>query len=71
MGNIIGIDLGTTFSAMALLDESGIPKIIHNGDGSNVTPSVVSISGETAIVGEEARRLLFTDNVTVNLSLHD
>ena len=41
MGNFLGIDLGTTFSAISYIDETGRPKIIPNSDGKNITPSVV------------------------------
>lgn len=62
MGAIVGIDLGTTYSAVAHLDATGRPVIVHNTDGSNITPSVVSFTGpETTDVGEEARRLLHLD----------
>jgi molecular chaperone DnaK len=55
--NFLGIDLGTTFSAMATIDETGRPKIIHNSAGHNVTPSCVLIEedGKT-IVGETAEK---------------
>jgi len=55
MGKIIGIDLGTTFSAVSVL-EGGKPKIIPNSEGNNTTPSVVYIKGDEIIVGEIARR---------------
>ena len=59
MANYIGIDLGTTFSAVATLDETGRPIIIANEDGINITPSVVTFdSSNKAIVGEEARKAL-------------
>lgn len=64
MGIVIGIDLGTTFSAVARLDETGRPTIIHNSDGSNITPSVVSINGGNAVVGEVARKELFLNDNT-------
>ncbi|MFA0633125.1 Hsp70 family protein [Vibrio breoganii] len=57
MSAFIGIDLGTTFSAVATLDQSGRPVIIHNEDGENITPSCVAESSPGAFfVGEEARR---------------
>jgi len=61
MGKIIGIDLGTTFSAVAFV-EGGEPKIIENSEGSRTTPSVVALSknGER-IVGIVARRQQITN----------
>lgn len=55
MSKIIGIDLGTTFSAVAVM-EGGKAKIIPNSEGSNTTPSVVSIKNGEVIVGDVARR---------------
>ena len=55
MSKTIGIDLGTTFSAVAIL-EAGKPKIIPNSEGNRTTPSVVSIKDGEVIVGEVARR---------------
>lgn len=56
MGKILGIDLGTTNCAMAIM-EGGAPKIIENIEGNRTTPSVVAISknGER-IVGQAAKR---------------
>jgi molecular chaperone DnaK len=61
MANFVGIDLGTTFSAVATLDETGRPIIVHNEDGQNITPSVVSFDGSRTIVGGEAQRSLGND----------
>jgi molecular chaperone DnaK len=55
MNKIIGIDLGTTFSAVSVM-EGGRPKIIPNTEGNNTTPSVVSINGNEIIVGDVAKR---------------
>jgi len=56
MGNIVGIDLGTTFSAIAKLDDTGRPEIIDNSEGKNVTPSVVEFTSEsTFLVGDSAK----------------
>lgn len=55
MGKIIGIDLGTTNSATAVM-EGGNPKIIHSSEGRNVTPSVVDPISH--IVGDVAKRQL-------------
>jgi len=56
MAKVIGIDLGTTYSEVAVM-EAGEPKIIPNAEGSNLTPSVVAISknGER-LVGQIAKR---------------
>ncbi|MHA2108362.1 MAG: Hsp70 family protein, partial [Candidatus Hodarchaeales archaeon] len=52
----IGIDLGTTFSAIATM-EGGKAKIIPNAEGQRITPSVVSISKEgERVVGIQAKR---------------
>ena len=55
MTKIIGIDLGTTFSAVSIM-EGGRPKIIPNMEGNNTTPSVVSINGNEILVGDIAKR---------------
>lgn len=56
MGIKIGIDLGTTFSAAAVLDKrKGIPVIIPNRDGERITPSVIQFQGKNVIVGSEAK----------------
>src|SRR3990167_2900409 len=55
MSKTIGIDLGTTFSAVAIM-EGGKAKIIPNFEGHNTTPSVVHIKGDNVVVGEVARR---------------
>ncbi|MFA7295231.1 MAG: molecular chaperone DnaK [Candidatus Paceibacterota bacterium] len=61
MAKVLGIDLGTTFSAMATI-EGGQPKIIENGEGERTTPSIVAISkaGER-LVGTLARRQAITN----------
>lgn len=56
MAKILGIDLGTTNSAMAIM-EGGLPKIIENIEGNRTTPSVVAISkNNERIVGQAAKR---------------
>lgn len=61
MGKILGIDLGTTNSAMAIM-EGGAPKIIENAEGNRTTPSIVAISksGER-LVGQSAKRQAVTN----------
>lgn len=50
MGKYIGIDLGTTFSCMAYINEEGQPVVIPNGEGKNTTPSTVLFDGTSTIV---------------------
>ncbi len=57
MGLNIGIDLGTTFSAVAAVDRSGRPVIVKNADGNSTTPSVIYFDGEPPIVGDEAKEM--------------
>jgi molecular chaperone DnaK len=56
MGNLLGIDLGTTFSAMATINETGRAEIICNDEGDRLTPSCVEINKNEVIVGEEPRK---------------
>jgi molecular chaperone DnaK len=62
MGKIIGIDLGTTNSCVAVL-EGGEPKVIPNAEGANTTPSVVSFNASTGekLVGQAAKRQAVTN----------
>ncbi|MEI6080181.1 MAG: molecular chaperone DnaK [bacterium] len=62
MGKIIGIDLGTTFSCVAVM-EGGDVKVIQNSEGARITPSVVAFtdSGER-LVGQLARRQAITNS---------
>ena len=61
MGKVVGIDLGTTNSVVALL-EGGEPAVIANAEGSRTTPSVVAFSKEgEVLVGEVAKRQAITN----------
>src|SRR6185369_10748217 len=53
-GKVVGIDLGTTFSAIATLDDRGQPVTLPNRDGEMLTPSAVFLDGDMAVVGQAA-----------------
>ena len=65
MGKIIGIDLGTTNSCVAVL-EAGAPKVIPNPEGGRTTPSVVSFKKGEKIVGDSAKRQAITNPDTIS-----
>ncbi|MCP4347680.1 MAG: Hsp70 family protein [Desulfobacterales bacterium] len=52
---IYGIDLGTTYSSIACMDDYGKPVIIPNSENQHITPSVVFFDGENIVVGEVAK----------------
>ena len=60
MSTIIGIDLGTTNSCVAVI-ENGIPKVIENSEGARTTPSIVAYTAEEIIVGAGAKRQAVTN----------
>ncbi|WP_390406679.1 molecular chaperone DnaK [Lacticaseibacillus jixiensis] len=64
MSKVIGIDLGTTNSAVAVL-EGGEPKIITNPEGNRTTPSVVAFKDGEIQVGEVAKRQAITNPDTI------
>ena len=68
MTHAIGIDLGTTYSCLAVLNEHGQPTTIPNQEGELSTPSVVFFDEHEAIVGTEALRnaIAFPDRVIQN-----
>lgn len=66
LGKIIGIDLGTTNSAIAVM-EGGSPKIISTSEGRNTYPSIVSFKGEEVMVGDTAKRqMVLNSKKTIN-----
>ena len=72
MSKVIGIDLGTTNSCVAVL-ENGEPQIIANSEGMRTTPSVVAFTkGGERIVGEPAKRQAVTnaDNTVISIKTH-
>ena len=70
MSKIIGIDLGTTNSCVAVL-EGGEAKVIPNPEGNRTTPSVVAFKGEEIQVGEVAKRQAITNpNTVISIKRH-
>lgn len=61
----VGIDLGTTFSVVARLDQRGRPVTLVNSEGDRVTPSVVLFDGPDVVVGREALKAMATENERV------
>ncbi len=61
MGRVIGIDLGTTNSCVAVL-EGGEPVVIHNQEGGRTTPSMVSWNADgEVVVGAASKRQMVTN----------
>ena len=60
MGRIIGIDLGTTNSCVAVM-EGDKPRVIENSEGDRTTPSVVAFMDEEVLVGQTAKRQAVTN----------
>ncbi len=60
MGKIIGIDLGTTNSCVAVLD-GGKARVIENAEGDRTTPSIIAYTGEEVLVGQPAKRQAVTN----------
>lgn len=56
MSKIVGIDLGTTFSAIAHINENGVPELIPNEEGDRLTPSVIFYDEGEFVVGEYAKQ---------------
>jgi len=60
MGKVIGIDLGTTNSCVAIMDGSK-PKVIENSEGARTTPSMVGFADDERLVGQPAKRQAVTN----------
>jgi len=60
-GKAIGIDLGTTYSAIACLDDTARPVTITNAEGDLVTPSAVLFEDGEVVIGKEALKAIATD----------
>ena len=60
MGKVIGIDLGTTNSCVAIMDGSQ-PKVIENAEGARTTPSIVAFTENERLVGQPVKRQAVTN----------
>ncbi|MEZ5686827.1 MAG: molecular chaperone DnaK [Paracoccaceae bacterium] len=60
MGKVIGIDLGTTNSCVAIMDGSQ-PRVIENSEGARTTPSIVAFTDNERLVGQPAKRQAVTN----------
>ena len=61
MAKAVGIDLGTTYSAVAVVDDYGKPVVLKNADGQSTTPSAVFFDPPNYVVGETALQSTITD----------
>ena len=61
MGTVIGIDLGTTNSCVAIMDGDK-PRIIENSEGARTTPSIVAYANDEVLVGAAAKRQAITNS---------
>jgi molecular chaperone DnaK len=57
----VGIDLGTTYSVVARLDEQGRPVTLVNSEGDRLTPSIVLFDGTDVVIGKEALKAMVSE----------
>ena len=60
-GKTVGIDLGTTYSALAYLNDEGQPQVVNNADDRPITPSVVLLDEDKVVVGPSFERISVAD----------
>lgn len=62
---VFGIDLGTTYSCIAYVDETGRATVVNNSEGTNTTPSVVNFASPSqVVVGQVAKENAVIDRIT-------
>ncbi len=68
----VGIDLGTTYSAVAWVNDHGVPEVLPNAEGDRVTPSVVLLEDDAEIVGAYAQQAaaVYPDRVVEFVKRH-
>jgi len=64
-GHTVGIDLGTTYSALAVMGKDGNPKVVNNADGRPITPSVVLLDEDRVVVGPSFERISVADPASI------
>jgi len=64
-GVTVGIDLGTTYSAIAQIDDSGNAVVLDNADGRSITPSVVLLDDQRVVVGPSFQRISVASPETI------
>ena len=57
----VGIDLGTTYSVLAYVNDAGVPTTVNNAEGEMLTPSVLLFENDGVVVGKEAAKALLTE----------
>ena len=64
-GHTVGIDLGTTYSALAVMGKDGNPIVVNNADGRPITPSVVLLDEDRVVVGPSFERISVADPASI------